>query len=131
MVQHARGTFTVTITPQAHVEGVGEATISRMGLHKVFVGELQGTASGQMLAVRTATQGSAGYVAMDRLTGTLQGRRGSFNLQHSGTMTRGAPDLSVTVIPDSGTEELAGIRGTLAIDIREGEHFYHFAYTFD
>ncbi len=128
MTRHARGTFTVTITPQPHEEGVGDAGIARMALHKSFIGELEGVAHGQMLAVRTDTPGSAGYVAMDRVTGTLHGRRGSFSLQHSGTMARGAPTLGVTVVPDSGTDELAGIAGTLAIDIRDGQHFYEFAY---
>ena len=129
MTLRARGTFTVALTPQPFVEDVGDPGIGRMALHKVFVGELEGSASGQMLAMRSDTPGSAGYVAMDRVTGSLQGRSGAFSLQHSGTMTRGAPELSITVIPDSGTGELAGIAGRLAIDIRDGQHFYDLEYT--
>ena len=82
-----------------------------------------------MLAVRTDVEGSAGYVAMERVTGTLHGRSGAFTLQHSGTMTRGAQQLSVTVVPDSGTEELAGLAGKMTIDIVDGKHFYSFDYT--
>ncbi len=129
MTQHARGTFTITITPQPHVDGVGDPSFGRMGLHKVFAGDLEGTASGQMLAMRTDTPGSAGYVAIDRVTCSLHGRSGGFSLQHSGTMTRGAPELRVSVIPDSGTDALVGIAGTLSIDIRDGQHFYELEYT--
>ncbi len=129
MTLQARGTFTVTITPQPHVDGVGNASIVRMALQKLFAGGLAGIAQGQMLAVRTETQGSAGYVAMDHFTGMVDGRHGGFSLQHSGTMTRGTPSLSVTIIPDSGTDELVGIAGSLAIDIRDGQHFYDLAYT--
>ena len=89
-----------------------------------------GEARGQMLATRTGTPGSAGYVALDRFEGTLDGRVGGFSLQHSGTMDRGAPTLSIHVIPDSGTGELAGLRGTLAIRIEDGAHFYDFDYRF-
>ncbi len=82
-----------------------------------------------MLAIRTGTAGSAGYVAMDHFIGSLRGRSGTFALQHSGTMTRGKPELSVTVIPDSGTDELTGLTGRLSIDIRDGQHFYDFEYS--
>jgi hypothetical protein len=82
-----------------------------------------------MLATGTAVQGSAGYVAMERVDGTLGGRRGAFNLQHSGTMTRGAPGLEINVVPDSGTGELTGLAGTLAITIANGKHFYDFEYS--
>jgi hypothetical protein len=82
-----------------------------------------------MLTGMTATQGSAGYVAIERVSGVLSGRRGSFILQHSGTMARGAPQLLVTVVPDSGTDELVGISGTMAIDVSDGKHSYEFTYT--
>jgi len=122
------GSFQVTLTPQPADEGVGDACIARMALHKVFEGALAGEARGQMLATRTATPGSAGYVALDRFEGALDGRRGGFSLQHSGTMDRGSPTLSITVVPDSGTGELAGVEGTLAIRIEGGAHFYDFDY---
>jgi hypothetical protein len=83
-----------------------------------------------MLSAGSATQGSAGYVAIDHVTGTLEGRKGSFVLQHSGTMNRGAPSLSITVVPDSGTGDLAGLSGTLKIDIIDKKHFYEFDYSF-
>ena len=84
---------------------------------------------GQMLSAQTETEGSAGYVAIERVTGTLQGRNGTFVLQHSGTMTRGVPQLTVTVVPDSGTDQLMGLSGNMKIDISEGQHFYEFEYT--
>lgn len=129
MADHARGTFEVKMNPQAPEEGVGDATIGRMSLDKQFHGDLEGTSRGQMLAVQGGVQGSAGYVAMERVTGTLQGRTGTFALQHSGTMDRGAPTLSITVVPDSGTDGLAGIAGSMTIDISEGKHAYELAYT--
>lgn len=115
--------------PQPAEDGVGDPAIGRMALHKVFEGPLAGEARGQMLATRTGTPGSAGYVALDRFEGTLDGRAGGFGLQHSGTMDRGAPTLAIHVIPDSGTGALAGLRGTLAIRIEDGAHFYDFDYT--
>lgn len=126
--RHARGSFTVTITPQPHVDGVGDPGIGRMALHKRFEGDMVGEARGQMLAFRCGIEGSAGYVAMDAVQAVIEGRSGGFVLQHSGSMDRGAPRLLVEVVPDSGTGGLAGIRGTLAIEIREGTHFYDFGY---
>ena len=95
---------------------------------KSFHGDLEGTSRGEMLAAMTETKGSAGYVAVERVEGTLGGRKGSFLLQHSGLMDRGAPSLVITVVPDSGTGELAGIEGTMTIEITEGKHFYTFEY---
>jgi hypothetical protein len=126
---HAHGNFEVKMSPQPAEENVGDASIGRMALDKHYHGDLDATGLGQMLATGTAVQGSAGYVAMERVTGTLGGRRGAFNLQHSGTMTRGAPNLSIGVVPDSGTDELEGLAGTLAITIADGKHFYDFEYT--
>jgi hypothetical protein len=100
-----------------------------MSLDKQFRGDLEATGHGEMLAVRTDTEGSAGYVALERIAGTLDGRNGTFALQHSGTMTRGVPQLLITVVPDSGTGELAGIAGRMNINIADGKHSYDFEYT--
>jgi hypothetical protein len=106
------------------------AAVGRMLLDKTYQGDLAGTATGEMLAVRTAQKDSAGYVAIERVTATLAGRSGTFALQHWGMMTRGAPDLRISVIPDSGTGGLAGLTGTMTIDIQPGgKHFYEFTYT--
>jgi hypothetical protein len=100
-----------------------------MTLDKQFHGELEGTSKGVMLAVSTSVEGSAGYVAMEQVSGTLNGRGGTFALQHSGTMTRGVPQLSVTVVPDSGTGQLVGLSGRMTIQIADGKHSYDFEYT--
>jgi Protein of unknown function (DUF3224) len=113
---------------QAFTEGVGDPIVGRMSIDKRFRGALDATSKGQMLAVRTDVEGSAGYVAMEHFVGTLDGHAGSFALQHSGMMTRGVPALTVTVVPDSGTGDLAGIDGTMTIDIVDGEHRYAFDY---
>lgn len=126
---HATGRFTVEMKPQAVDAGHEDAAIGRMLLDKQYQGDLEATALGQMLAVRTAVEGSAGYVAMERVTGTLAGRTGSFTLQHSGTMAAGDPHLDLHVVPDSGTDQLTGLRGTMAIRIEDGQHFYDFDYT--
>jgi hypothetical protein len=129
MSTHARGTFEVKMTPQPAQDGIGDPGIGRMALDKQFHGDLEATGKGQMLAAGTDVSGSAGYVALERVSGILHGRSGTFALQHSGTMTRGTPQLSITVIPDSGTGELLGLAGTLAITITDGQHFYDFEYT--
>ncbi|MEI9927173.1 MAG: DUF3224 domain-containing protein [Sphingomonas sp.] len=100
-----------------------------MAISKTFRGDLAATSTGQMLAVRTAVQGSAGYVAMERVSGSLAGKTGTFVLQHSGTMDKGAQSLTVAVVPDSGTGELAGLAGSMAIRIEGGKHFYTFQYS--
>jgi hypothetical protein len=125
----AKGTFEVKITPQPAQDGVGDPSVGRLAIEKHFQGELQGQGKGQMLAVGTAVDGSAGYVAMERVQASVHGRQGSFALQHCGTMHRGTPQLSITIVPDSGTEELAGIAGTLAITIANGVHSYDLQYT--
>lgn len=129
MTTHARGTFEVQMTPQPAQDGVGDPGIGRMALDKLFHGDLEASGKGQMLAAGTEVSGSAGYVALERVSGTLHGRNGAFALQHSGTMTRGTPQLSISVVPDSGTGELLGLAGTLAITITDGQHFYDFEYT--
>lgn len=128
----ASGTFEVTLTPQAMDDGGGVgATLGRMSIDKQFRGDLDGTSKGEMLTAGTSVEGSAGYVAIERVSGTLHGRRGTFALQHDGIMNRGAPQLTIGVVPDSGTGELAGLSGTMAIDIADGQHFYHFEYSLD
>jgi len=130
VTKHARGSFDVKVTPQAPEDKVGDPTVGRMSLDKQFHGDLEATSKGQMLAVSSAdVQGSAGYVAMERVVGTLQGHTGTFALQHSGTMTRGTPELSITVVPDSGTGQLVGLAGEMTINIADGKHSYDFEYT--
>ncbi|CAM3596020.1 DUF3224 domain-containing protein [Corallococcus sp. ZKHCc1 1396] len=130
MTKRASGPFDVKLTPMAPEAGAVEAAPGRMNLDKRYHGALEATSQGQMLAVRTPVDGSAGYVAMERVTGTLEGRSGTFALQHSGTMTRGAPQLVITVVPDSGTGELVGLAGSMTIDIAAGgKHSYDFQYT--
>lgn len=127
-MKHASGTFEVKLTPQADGEA-GDPTVGRMSIEKQFQGDLKATSRGQMLAVMTDVKGSAGYVAMERVSGTLDDRSGTFALQHSGTMTRGEAQLMVTVVPDSGTGQLAGLSGEMSINIAGGQHSYEFEYT--
>jgi hypothetical protein len=122
---HASGTFEVKLTPR----DTSEETLGRMTIAKRFQGDLEATSKGEMLSAGSAVKGSAGYVALERVTGTLHGRRGSFALQHSGTMTRGTPELTITVVPDSGTDVLIGLAGRMAIAIDGAEHSYQFEYT--
>ena len=129
MTIRASGTFEVKISPQAsddHAEGVA---LGRMSLDKQFRGDLEATSKGEMLTAGTGVPGSAGYVAIERVEGTLHGRGGTFVLQHSGTMTRGAPQLTITVVPDSGAGQLAGLAGRMTITITDGKHTYDFEYT--
>jgi hypothetical protein len=120
----ATGTFQVQLAPQETAAAVG-----RMSIDKQFHGDLEGASKGEMLAVQGGVEGSAGYVALEQVTGTLHGRTGTFYLQHTGTMDRGAPTLSVTVVPDSGTGELTGLTGRMNIIIEAGKHAYEFDYT--
>jgi hypothetical protein len=128
MPNHAAGPFDVKLTPQSPEENVGDPSVGRMALDKQFHGDLGASSKGQMLSTMGDVKGSAGYVAMERVSGTLHGRKGTFALQHSGTMTRGTPSLTITVVPDSGTGELVGLTGTLEIHIVEGKHSYDFSY---
>ena len=121
----AAGTFDVKLTPTE----AGDSPIGSMSIEKTFHGDLKGSSVGQMLAFRSNVKGSAGYVAMERVTGTLGGKQGSFTLQHSGSMDKGAQSLTVTVVPDSGTEELVGLTGTMNIIVDAGKHDYQFRYT--
>ena len=124
-----RGTFDVKLTPQPADDTVGDPSIGRMAIDKQFHGDLEGTSKGQMLAAGTDVKGSAGYVALERVHGRLEGRTGTFALQHSGTMARGDGQLTITVVPDSGTGDLAGLAGRMTIEIADGKHFYVFDYT--
>lgn len=128
MTRRATGSFDVTITPAADDKAEG-STLGRASLEKQLHGDLSGTSKGEMLTALTSVKGSAGYVAIERVTGALHGRTGTFVLQHSGTMTRGAQQLSLTVVPDSGTGELVGLSGTMKIVIADGRHSYEFDYT--
>jgi hypothetical protein len=129
MTTHASGTFEVKMAPQSPNDKAGGEAVGHFTLEKTFQGDLQGTSKGEMLAMSTAVPGSAGYVAMEQVTGTLNGRTGTFALQHTGTMNRGAPQLSVSVVPDSGTGRLVGLEGKMEIKIADGKHFYNFEYT--
>jgi len=122
----ATGTFDVKLTPQSTDES---KMLGRMTIDKQFHGDLEGTSKGEMLTAGTDVKDSAGYVAIERVSGKLQGRAGAFILQHTGTMNRGQPSLSVSVVPDSGTGELKGLSGTMTIDIGGGKHAYVFEYT--
>jgi len=124
----ARGTFDVKVIPQPADDAAG-GPFGRLFLDKQFHGDLEATGKGQMLAAGTATEGSAGYVALELVSGTLNGKRGSFILQHNGTMSKGVPTMHVTVIPDSGTDQLTGIEGKMTILIEGGKHSYELEYT--
>jgi hypothetical protein len=125
----ASGTFEVKMTPESIDDKVQGAVLGRMSLEKSFHGDLEATGTGTMLTAGTSVKGLAGYVAIERVIGTLHGRRGTFALQHTGTMTRGEPELAITVVPDSGTGELAGLAGKLAITVADEKHSYDLEYT--
>ena len=118
----ATGTFEVKLAPLAEDKGEG-STLGRMSIDKQFHGDLAATSKGEMMTAMTEVKGSAGYVAIERVSGTLQGRRGSFVLLHRGIMTGGGQELSLAVVPDSGSGELVGLTGKMDIKIAEGKHF--------
>ena len=125
MESRVRGEFEVKLTPR---EGAADG-LGRMSIEKRYTGALEASARGEMLTASTEVAGSAGYVAVERVDGSLGGREGTFLLQHSATLTRGAPQLSIGVVPDSGTGELVGLVGRMTIEITGGKHFYVFEYT--
>ena len=129
MTTHARGPFEVEIKPQPSYVTDASAAVGRMSIDKQFHGDLEAISKGEMLAVGTGIEGSAGYVAMEQVSGTLHGRGGTFALQHTATMNRGTPQLSITVVPDSGTGQLVGLSGQMTIQIVDGNHSYDFEYT--
>jgi hypothetical protein len=126
----AKGTFEVTRIPQQELDIGGGTTIGHSRFDKRFEGPLTATSVVHMLAVMAAVPGSGAYVAIERIEGTLDGRRGSFLAQHNGVMDRGQPSLDLTVVPDTGNGELAGLHGRIAIDIIDGKHYYTFDYDF-
>ena len=129
MTSRASGPFDVKLSPQAPEDKAEGAALGRMSIDKQFHGDLEGTSKGEMLSAITGVKGSAGYVAIERVSGTLHGRSGTFVLEHSGIMTRGAPQLTITVVPDSGSGQLVGLAGRMAINIADGKHSYDFEYT--
>ena len=126
MTSRAEGTFQVKLVP---LTSESDPALGRMSIDKQLRGDLEGTTKGEMLSFMSSVKGSAGYVAMEKVTAVLKGRKGTFVLQHSATMTRGAPGLSVTVVPDSGTDQLVGLTGKFNIIIADGKHSYDFEYT--
>jgi hypothetical protein len=127
---HARGAFEVKLNPLALADASADASLGRLSFDKQYHGDLEGAGKGEMLTAGSVAKGSAGYVAVERVSGTLQGRSGSFALQHSGTLNHGAQQLSITVVPESGTGQLAGIAGAMTIRIEDGgKHFYDLEYT--
>lgn len=131
MTTRAQGRFDVKLAPLTMADEQAAPTLGRMSIDKRFEGDLDATSRGEMLSAMSGVKGSAGYVAIERVSGTLHGRSGTFTLQHSGTMTRGEPRLTITVVPDSGTGELAGLAGTMSITIVGKEHSYDLEYTLD
>lgn len=128
MTNHATGDFIVKIRPEQVPDRPADPQLGRMSIDKTFTGDLEGTSIGSMLTAGTAVKGSAGYVAIEKVTGTLKGCKGSFILQHNATMNRGAPSLGIAVVPDSGTDQLTGLTGTLNIRVENGAHHYDFDY---
>ncbi len=126
---HAEGTFDVKNSPLPADDALAGTAVLRYGLDKQFHGDLEAASKGEMLAAGNPTTGTAGYVAIEYVTGTLQGRKGSFALQHFGTMGDGKFDLKVLVVPGSGTGDFTGISGTMEIIIAAGKHSYKFDYT--
>lgn len=125
-IMTAKGEFEIQLAPQSDED----FEMGRLTIEKAFSGDLTGNSKGQMLSVRTATEGSAGYVALELVTGTLAGRSGTFYFQHSGTMNRGAAVATISVVPDSGTGELEGLSGEMVINNIDGQHSYEFTYSF-
>lgn len=125
----ARGSFTVEVKPVGEAATADGVSLGRMSIAKQFLGDIQGTGEGQMLTAMTPVKGSAGYVAIERVTGTVHGKSGSFVLQHTGTMNEGEQQLSITVVPASGTGELAGMKGIFHLNIAEGRHDYELEYS--
>jgi len=131
MTQRASGTFDVKLSPQPLFHATQDASLGRMSIDKQFHGDIEATSMGEMLMAGSPVKGSAGYVAIERVTGRVHGRQGSFALQHFGVMSRGTSSLTLSVVPDSGSGELTGLSGTMSIDIRDGQHFYAFDYSLD
>ena len=128
MTLQAKGEFEVKLVPQTDEREI--PLLGRLTIDKVFHGDITGTSQGQMLSAKTAVPASAGYVAIERVEATINGKQGSFVLQHNATMNKGEPMLNIIIIiPDSGTDELTGIAGKLTIIIKDKKHFYEMEYT--
>ncbi|KPH58613.1 hypothetical protein AMS58_17905 [Pseudoalteromonas porphyrae] len=130
MVTHnVTGQFNVKLNPiEGYAKGIDGVNLGRMSIDKTFTGDLDATSTGEMLSAMTTTQGSAGYVAIEQVVGLLVGKQGSFVLQHFGTMDKGQDSLILNVVPDSGSNELAGLSGKMVIRIESGVHFYDFEF---
>ncbi|WEK32923.1 MAG: DUF3224 domain-containing protein [Candidatus Pseudomonas phytovorans] len=124
----AIGPFDITLNPEPLSSVAEQPGLRRLALDKQFQGDLEATSQVEMLSFRSSVQNSAGYVAMEVVHGTLHGRSGSFVLQHSSSMNRGTPFQSITVVPDSGTDALSGLTGSMVITITDGQHSYKFEY---
>ena len=129
MTKHAHGTFEVQMLPQILHNQEAGPLLGRLALTKQFSGDLQAVGEGEMLTATTTVPGSAGYVAIERVMGTLAGRHGSFVLLHTGIMASGAQSLQITVVPDSGTGALTGLAGELLLTFPDGTHAYELVYT--
>lgn len=130
MTSHASGTFEVKVTPLPADEKVAGLTVGRVGVEKRLLGDLEGTSKGEMMTAGPNAEGSGGYVAIEQVDGTLRGRKGTFLLLHQGTMKKNSDfKITIVVVPDSGTGQLAGLTGTMAIVIAGGKHSYEFDYT--
>ena len=129
MPRTAQGSFEAKTAPLPVDEAIAATSIARYSLDKVYRGDLEGASAGEMLGAGNLAKGTAGYVAIEEFTGTLHGKSGSFALQHSSTMQGGAFDINIRVVPGSGTDDLEGIAGTLAITITAGQHSYAFEYS--
>lgn len=129
MTQHATGPFEVKTTPLDPAFKTDDNSLGRLSLEKQFHGDLEATSKGEMLSAGSPVKGSGAYVAIECVSGTLHGRPGTFILHHSGTMSHGAFQLDVKVVPDSGTSQLQGLTGSMNIIIKDGKHSYDFAYT--
>ena len=128
-MSQAKGTFDVKVVPQGTGDTAEGIALGRMSLDKQFHGDLEATSKGEMLTSGLESNGSAAYVAIERVIGTLNGKRGSFALMHQGTMNREGQKLTVVVVPDSGTGQLAGLTGTMTITIVDKKHLYEFSYS--
>jgi Protein of unknown function (DUF3224) len=129
VTEHASGSFDVKLAPVGEPDKADSLTLGTYSLDKQYHGDLEAIAKGTMLTAGTEVKGSAGYVAIERVTGALKGHKGSFVLQHNGTLTRGTPQQNIVVVPDSGTGQLAGLTGKLTVIIESGHHSYEFDYS--
>ncbi|WP_229458852.1 DUF3224 domain-containing protein [Massilia glaciei] len=127
----AKGSFSITLQPPPAGEGVDRLSVGRMLIDKRYLGDLEARGQGEMLSAGNPSAGSAAYVAIEHVTGVLGGRKGSFALQHAGTMHGGVNELTINVVPGSGTGELAGIVGQLKLDLVDRTHCYTLDYTLE